>query len=156
MWIRDCLITPAFSISPLQLITFASWSDGVIISPASGYGKWPHALFIHAKMLIDDSFIYIFPHCQSNLSHFLPLHFNPLFWHEPRLMSLAHSGFSNGLCLSDGNVVQAFGTRYIHVELGLIIHVGGAPFMKSTLFNVKPHGCELCHSCFNGITKEVY
>lgn len=49
--------------------TSADRSDGVIISPASGYGKWPHALFTYAKMLIDDSFIYIFPQCQTHFSH---------------------------------------------------------------------------------------
>lgn len=137
------------SFSPLQLITLASWSDGVIISPASGYGKWPHALFTHAKMLIDDSFyLYISPTPESFLTFFMPLSFNPLFWREPSLMSLTHSRFSNGLCLFDGNLVQAFGTRYIRVELGLIIHVGGAPFIKSTLFDVKAHGCSFCHRLF--------
>lgn len=52
-------------------------------------------------------------------------------------MSLTHSRFANGLCSFDGSLVQAFGTRYNHVKLGLIIHVGGAPFNKSALFDVK-------------------
>lgn len=82
------VISTAFSLS-----SFFSWSDGVIISSASGNGKWPHALFKHAKMLIDDSLIYIFPQCRSHSSHFQP------------------------------------GMRYINVNLGLIIQVGGASFI---------------------------
>lgn len=69
-------------------------------------------------------------------------------------MILTHSRFSYGLGLFDGNLVQGFGTRYIRVELGLIIHVGGAPFIKCTLFDVKAHGSSFCHNCFHwGITQ---
>lgn len=61
---------PSLPSSLISPIYYLSWSDGVIISPASGYGKWPHTLFTHAKMLIDGSFIYIFPQCQSHSSYF--------------------------------------------------------------------------------------
>lgn len=105
-----CVISPrppAPQSSPNSLLSiyYLSWSDGVIISPASGYGKWPHALFTHAKMLIDDSFIYIFPQCRSYCSYFF--FFSPLtavilhFGCEPSLMTLAHSDWR-----FDGNAVH--------------------------------------------------
>lgn len=84
--------------SPLQIITLASWSDGVIISPASGYRKWPHALFTHAKMLIDDSFIYIFP-LESFLLCFIP-------WYT----FILYSQLTAGLYLFDiHDVIPRFG-----------------------------------------------
>ena len=116
-----CIISPALPNPPSTPIYYLGWSDGVIIPPASGYGKWPHALFTYAKILIDDSFIYKLPQCQSHFSLFLPLTFNPLFWRGHVLMSLTHSQFLN---VFTSLILILAWVKRIGVELGLIIHVG--------------------------------
>lgn len=127
VWVELCNIPSLLHTpSPLQIITLAGWSDGVIISPASGYRKWPHALFTHAKMLIDDSFIYIFLSFQSHISHFSHLSFNPLFWRDLRRLNFAHSRFSNELNSSCIDVEP--GRTFIQSFFRLILKLRSANF----------------------------